>query len=141
MSRLRQSNGDDYPEAAGKHLTDASVLMTGGRYDGTAYLAGYVAECALKALIQMETGQGLRSHDLLDLRTTLGTIASQAGPQTQRLYVSATAVLNGSNILNWKPGLRYQAAQVTTATAREWLQDATSIYSRIIGGLRLNGTL
>lgn len=78
MSRLRQSNGDDYPEAAGKHLTDASVLVADDRHDGAAYLAGYVVECALKALIQMETG---------------------------------------------------------------WLQEATAIYSTIIGGLRIDGAI
>ena len=50
MSRL-QSNGDNFPEAAEKHLEDASVLIAGARYDGTAYLAGYVVECALKTLI------------------------------------------------------------------------------------------
>ena len=42
MSRMKQSNGDDFPEAAGKHLEDASELFARARYDGTAYLAGYV---------------------------------------------------------------------------------------------------
>ena len=141
MSRLRQANGDDYPEAAGKHLTDASTLIARTRYDGTAYLAGYVAECALKSLIQLETGQGSRSHDLTDLDSTLRTISSQAGHQTQRRYVAAKAVLSGSSILNWGPGMRYQASQITAGTARAWLQDATAIYSHVIGGLRLDGVI
>ena len=57
MSHLRQSNGDDYPEAAVKHMQDSGVLLAGGRYDGAAYLAGYVVECALKTLIQLEAGR------------------------------------------------------------------------------------
>lgn len=48
MSRLKQANGDDYPEAALKHLQDADALVRGRRFDGAAYLAGYVVECALK---------------------------------------------------------------------------------------------
>ena len=52
MSRLRQGNGDDYPDAAGKHMEDSNVLIAGSRYDGGAYLAGYVVECSLKTLIQ-----------------------------------------------------------------------------------------
>ena len=42
MSRMKQCNDDDFPEAAGKHLEDASELFARARYDGTAYLAGYV---------------------------------------------------------------------------------------------------
>ena len=42
MSTLRQPNGDDYPEAARKHLQDADVLFKSRRFDGAAYLAGCV---------------------------------------------------------------------------------------------------
>ena len=37
--------------------------------------------------------------------------------------------------------MRYRAEQVTAATARTWLQEATAIYSTIIGGLRIDGTI
>ena len=57
MSRLRQSNGDDYPEAAGRHILDSRALVARRRFDGAAYLAGYVVECTLKTLIQLETGK------------------------------------------------------------------------------------
>lgn len=40
MSRLRQGNGDDYPEAAGRHMQDSGALLAGGRPDGAACLAG-----------------------------------------------------------------------------------------------------
>ena len=51
MSKLKSKNGDDHPEAAGKHLSDASTLLTASRLDGAAYLAGYVVECSLKAVM------------------------------------------------------------------------------------------
>ena len=57
MSRLGQRNGDDYPDAARKHLEDAKVLLAGSRPDGAAYLAGYVVECALKTVVQLATGR------------------------------------------------------------------------------------
>ena len=36
MSRLKRDNGDDYPDAAGKHLEDSRVLLAGSRHDGAA---------------------------------------------------------------------------------------------------------
>jgi len=98
VSRLKQAN-DDYPEAAGKHLQDASVLQNGGRSDGVAYLSGYVVECAMKTLIQVETGRGSRSHDIVGLRDTLGTLATQAGAHTGRFYVPLAALLRGAEVL------------------------------------------
>ena len=55
MSHLRQGNDDDYPEAAVKHMQDSGVLLAGGRYDGAAYLAGYVVECALKSIEDVDS--------------------------------------------------------------------------------------
>lgn len=55
MSNLANSSGDDYPDAAGKHLDDAAALVDAARYDGAAYLSGYVVECSLKTLIVLQT--------------------------------------------------------------------------------------
>lgn len=129
MSRLRQHNGDDYPEAAGKHLEDATNLLAAARADGAAYLAGYVVECALKTLIQVQTGQGTYYHGLAKLSNRLGAIAAQAGPQTQRYYAAASALLNGASILAWNPEMRYRAVgHVTSTTAGSWLQEARAVY-------------
>lgn len=43
--------GDDHPDAAAKNLDDASALFGARRFDGAAYLAGYVVECSLKTVI------------------------------------------------------------------------------------------
>ena len=142
MSRLQQNNGDDYPEAASKHLEDATILFAGTRADGAAYLAGYVVECALKTLIQVQTGRGTRSHDLASLSGSLGAIAAQAGPQTQRYFAAATALLNGASVLGWNPEMRYRAnGGFTSARAGTWLQEAGAVYAGIIGGLRLDGVV
>lgn len=132
--------GDDYPAAAGKHLADASTLLDGARYDGAAYLAGYVVECALKTLIQMET-RILRSHDLESLSSMLRAITAQASSRTQRVSVSAAAFLHGSGIVSWKPEMRYRAAHVTRSTARAWFREAQEFYNLTIGRLRADGVI
>ncbi len=50
MSNLAHG-GDDFPDAAGKNLSDAMTLLEANRYDGAGYLAGYVVECSLKTFI------------------------------------------------------------------------------------------
>jgi len=69
-------NRDDYPRAACKLLADALVLKARHRYDGAVYLAGYVVECSLKALIKLEVGQVKRTHDLAKLHDTVARLVS-----------------------------------------------------------------
>lgn len=59
MSKLARPNGDDYPEAASKHLRDAAALLAAARPDGAAYLSGYVVECSLKSIYQLQMGNAL----------------------------------------------------------------------------------
>lgn len=80
MSRLSQVNGDDYPDAAGKHLEDSKVLLAGNRHDGAAYLAGYVVECVLKTLIQLENGGSPHHHNLPELCDELDRLAARQVP-------------------------------------------------------------
>ena len=93
MSRLQQGNGDDYPEAAGKHMKDCNVLMAASRCDGAAYLAGYVVECALKTLIQLQTGKAEHSHDLRGLCEQLDELAVQVDARHGKVYLAAEAAL------------------------------------------------
>ena len=142
MSRLKQPNGDDYPEAAEKHMGDSRVLMARRRYDGAAYLAGYVVECALKTLIQLETGRVEYSHDLPRLCDRLDTLAAQVSSRTGRFYLGAQKSLRASNILNhWEPEQRYHAPGITAKDARVWRLEAESAYRQIIGQLSLAGVI
>lgn len=143
MSRWAQPNGDDHPEAAGKHLDDATILERTGRPDGAAYLAGYIVECCLKTLIQVETGVGQRGHDLLSLATDLSRLAAVAGARTAR-YATAPEVqrLRARAISAWTPDLRYRApGGVPPGDAAKWLAEARAVYESTVGQLRLDGTL
>ena len=142
MSHLRQANGDDYPEAAGKHMQDSGLLLSDRRHDGAAYLAGYVVECALKTLIQLETGQARRSHDLVGLCDVLDTLAAQASSRTGKLYLGAQVRLRATSILNdWVPEQRYRGPAVSSAEAATWHREAADAYGRIIGQLNLAGMI
>ena len=142
MSNLRQNSGDDYPEAAAKHMQDSGVLLAGGCYDGALYLAGYVVECALKSLIQLETGRGRHSHDLPGLCDVLDVLAAQASSRTGRFYLGAQASLRASSILNgWTPEQRYRGPGVSATDAATWHQEAADAYGRIIGQLNLAGAI
>ena len=142
MSRLSQGNGDDYPDAAGKHLEDSKVLLAGSRHDGAAYLAGYVVECVLKTLIQLENGGSPHHHNLPRLCDELDGLAAQAGARHGRVYLAAEASLRESSVLNdWKPEQRYRGSGGHPNDARAWYQEADVAYRRIIGQLSLAGVI
>ena len=141
MSNLKKSNGDDYPAAALKHLQDADVLLKGRRFDGAAYLAGYVVECALKALIQVESGKARRSHELTGLLDELDVLAVQATTRTGRLYVNVAAALRTADVLRWKPRMRYRGPEVTSSETDAWLRNAREAYDLIVGDLILEGAI
>lgn len=53
MSNLKVGQ-EDFPAAAEKMQRDAAALLSAGRYDGAAYLAGYAVECSLKTVLLLE---------------------------------------------------------------------------------------
>jgi len=149
MSRLAYQ-GSDYPDASTKHLEDAVVLNRNGRYDGSAYHAGYVVECALKSVLQYElawnprTGQYDRrkleqaeikfrelSHGLEELAEELGRVQAAATTQTAPYLPRLSA---GAEILKWRPSHRYRPVGHHSQTrAQAMLADAQQVYNRTIG--------
>ena len=141
MSKLLQSNGDDYPEAARKHLDDTSVLFQHSRPDGASYLSGYVVECCLKALIQHETGMAPRIHDLKNLAGQVSLVCAIAGARTARYLAPAVLSLAARSIAAWAPEMRYCAPAMTASDAAPWLTDARTIYQETVGQMFLDGVL
>ena len=113
--------------------------MQNTRFDGAAYLAGYVVECALKTVIEVETSNVSHVHDLNNLQQTVNMLAVQTGARTGFLYIAAMKSL--SRILPWRPKMRYREPQVTKNDAETWLLEAEAIYRQIIGGLTLAGVI
>ena len=72
---------EDYPSAAKRHLEDSRTLLDAQRWDNSAYLAGYVIECSLKALITFPAPPaGIEvkeiGHDVTKLVSVLDSMAA-----------------------------------------------------------------
>lgn len=141
MSRLAQPNGDDYPDAAHKHLLDAEALLGSHRLDGAAYLSGYVVECALKSLITLEGKSPPHHHRLGDLRAEVNRLAVVAGARTAKYFGPATKGVGAAAIAAWNPEMRYRVASMTTSDATTWHAEATSIFRETIQEMRLDGVI
>lgn len=150
MSKLKQPNGDDHPDAAAKHLCDSLTLLSNHRPDGAAYLSGYVVECALKTLLLLETGTspqtitlwtGRNGHDLKHLASQASTLASVAGSKTARYLKSATSSISSTAIANWSPGIRYREPHLTHHVANTWHSAAKDVYDETIAAMHLDGVL
>ena len=141
MSKLRQPNGDDYPAAARKHLKDSAALLAQGRPDGAAYLSGYVVECALKTLLQLEQGSAPWTHALGDLAKQVAGLTARADIVVGRRCVLVAALLKQAGILKWRPGMRYREETTSGRDAAAWHREAGDVYSKVIGALILDGRI
>jgi hypothetical protein len=144
MSNLRHPSGEDYPDAAGKHYTDARVLMSRRRYDGAAYLVGYVVECILKTIIQVDRGNNdpIIKHDLNKLSTEALQLATLPSSKTARYFTrgSLTKLPYADPPAGWKETLRYRhEGTIPKTTAAAWVAEAKRLYMLVIGGLRKDG--
>jgi hypothetical protein len=148
MSKLAQPSGDDHPAAAEKNLSDAFTLLQQRRFDGAAYLSGYVVESALKTLWLTETGVpvgaapwGNRGHNLSYLLGTVVSLAVVAGAKTAKYLGAATQALGNSAIAGWRPELRYRAPGMTESDADQWCHEAEAIFKETIGAMLLDGVI
>ena len=146
MSNLA-SGADDHPDAAGKHLNDATALAAAHRFDGAAYLAGYVAECSLKTLVIVASmgAQGLTSaaSTASNLKHNLNKL-TQSALQLASLPNSATAkyVFSSSPIAtNWSPEMRYRSPFVQQPMATQWLTEVRGLYEATVAQMRLDGVI
>lgn len=135
---------DDYPGAAAKHVDDCAALLVARRFDGAGYLAGYVVECAIKTLIEVE-GSCPRDqrHDLGSLSRKALQLAAMPGQRTGR-YIKHPDVttLNYGLPTGWDEELRYQGAgRITEATATTWVTEARRLHNEVIIPMRLDGVI
>jgi hypothetical protein len=110
------------------------------RYDGAAYLSGYIVECSLKALIQFETGQGIKDHKFDRIHKNITRLCAQANSKTAK-YVSSPAVQNllNCNIRNWTPDMRYYSeGNISPTDTQMWINEANEIYVSTILAMKLD---
>jgi HEPN domain-containing protein len=139
VSQLRSSNGDDHPDAAEKHLLDAGALLAEQRFDGTAYLSGYVVECALKSLLVLETGQAPGIHSLASLASQVSAVATVAGAKSARYWGRATNGVLKAAIAAWRPEMRYRGPFISRGDAQAWHAHANDVFRETVHQMKLDG--
>lgn len=134
---------DDYVSAAMRHHSDANLLRGNGRLDNSGYLAGYVVECSLKALIECSEGLSCRTfgHDLPHLAGRALALAALLAPGVSRYEVTDDPDI--SHVLAvWKPESRYEATGLMLAEEVERRTRAAQVcIDRILIPLILDGIL
>jgi hypothetical protein len=127
--------------AARKHLTDSSLLADQKRFDNAAYLSGYVVECCLKALLDLDGMPSVKElgHDLPFMAGTAVMLGYTLAPSRRRYSLRRTGAL-GDLIEHWKPDSRYDpegtAAQTIGASR---LQGAQAAYQQLAIPMILDG--
>jgi len=133
--------GDDYCSAAGKHLDDARLLLDSHRFDNSAYLSGYVVECALKLAVQLGGRRAKQyGHDLSRLVGPGLRLACQLSPSLRRYPVPSSPAVNDV-CGRWHPALRYQKkGTIAPQEAERWWAGADQVYRAIVVRFVLDGT-
>lgn len=121
---------EHYPNAAHRHLEDSKVLLDALRWDGSAYLAGYVIECSLKATIvapspscpkgQQWPGDG---HGIDSLVSCVELMAASRRSGFKRNVPShlLVAIKHASaEAPKWHPNMRYKSAGVLEQESKRW---------------------
>ena len=143
MSKFKCPNGDDHPDAAGKHLLDALTLKENERFDGAAYLSGYVIECSLKTLIILQTKRSIGGHELDKLSRNVLELARLPTSKTARYNRVISSKLSIRDpVKGWKPILRYRAeGSLSPAEAEIWVNEAVAVYQSTVAQMKLDGVL
>ncbi len=128
---------EDYKSAAARHWDSVHLLSLSDRWQEAAYLAGYVAECSFKALLQAGT-----LPDVHDLGHNLTILNEEALDLALVLTPTAARYPIQGGLADWRPEQRYEG----TAPGREpefrrMVQQADEIARAILIGMVLDGLL
>ena len=129
----------NYQSAARRHLEDAESLLSAGRCDNAAYLAGYAAECGVKALAEL-VGQPLPKLHLHQLSSDV-LEAALAAVGGFRRYPGARAAFMGA-LAKWTTSMRYDATGTADVPhANRLVKESRNVFAATIGALVLDGVL
>ena len=136
---------DRYALAAGRHREAALALIRGhgSGHDAAAYLAGYVVECSLKALVEAGGGTGSArpfGHDLEKLRGD-GLRLAYGLTRLQRYVMPADCAVDDL-VRHWREHLRYrEPGAVPPQVARRWVGAAARVCHCLVQKAMLDGVV
>ncbi|MBD2691648.1 HEPN domain-containing protein [Anabaena catenula] len=136
---------ESFPQAAGRHLHDAKILLDKERWDNAVYLAGYVVECSFKVLVKVYIPQDKTAvknygHDLIQLQ-------GKAMDRLRLMYPVLDMQLPASRTMGTvldqdHPERRYAKSGLwNQIQAKEAVERAEQIYVETIPKLILDGIL
>ncbi|MCW2279216.1 HEPN domain-containing protein [Heliophilum fasciatum] len=132
---------DYFAQAATRHLHDAQVLCDLQRWDNAVYLAGYVVECTLKALVEIYKGKKQTrdyGHNLNKLQESALTELRLVSPKAATRLPKTTGTVLEKN----HPGRRYAQSNLwTQSEAEKAVNRAREIHKEIIPRLVLDGLI
>ena len=131
---------ENFADAAARHLDDAMLLKSHQRFDNAAYLAGYVVECAMKAVLAASslTPQRL-GHELQAISVEAMPLLWIVAPAMRRYEVPASNDVD-ELIRNWKPDLRYGTSGVIDSVmAEQWTSAARQVFDSFVVSSVLDG--
>ena len=132
---------EDFFSSAVRHFEDSLRLHAAGRSDEAAYLAGYVIECGLKKLLEVQRGKSARAygHDLQGMIGPGLALAALLSPASARYRVDMIPLL-AQAMSYWRPELRYwTTGDVRIEAATLMLGVATGVMRDVLLALILDG--
>jgi len=131
---------DHYALAAGTHRAAALALVR-GHSDAAGYLAGYVVECSLKAIVGAAGGSAqLYQHNLAKL-SGAGLQLAHHVSHLQR-YIMPPGPAVDDLVQHWRSDLRYrEPGAVPPQVARRWVGAAARVYHSLVQKAILDGVV
>ena len=130
---------EDFASAASRHLRAATQLMASQIADDSTYLAGYVAECAIKAVI-LKAGIRFKRH-VHELSSPQLLLAADLSFAARRFPLDLDPDLAGIQS-TWTTDLRYvRTGAISQQLAEEMLERTRAVFERTIGKMVLDGFL
>lgn len=131
--RIRRLTQNQLLHLARQRRLDAEVLFDNKRYNGSAYMAGYAVECALKATVCRQLDEPrmppmMATHDLSVLTGRAPRPDDPAIAIWPRMRGDVSAVRDLDLITeHWSSELRYETKNLDHATADNVLGAATRL--------------
>lgn len=129
----------DFASAAGRHWSDAELLLGDQRFDNADQLFGFAAECALKAVLFADSASWQNGEPPKGFRVHVDELWDKVNTTTLRKrYPGVQAVLQSPNpFSNWSTDQRYS---VSGTVPRDQVDVHRKMTQRLLGAAQLLGT-
>ena len=127
------------------NFDDGKALLFAGRYDGVAYLSGYVLECSIKSVLMLMLRGQPPGVQPLPRRLRHHRLRKLSGEALRLALVTSSGAFLGylpTRVQsNWSAALRYAAPRIGLQQALDCLAEAEEVYQTSVARMRLHGVV